>query len=97
MFLSTHDDWEHYPELRSRITGVFATLVAVPLKFGGVVHAALVLTMRREHRFMASDRAFLAVVAAPGCDLGQIGYETALLAHRVAYALEPEARVDGQW
>lgn len=43
------------------------------------------------------DRAFLAVVAAPGCDLGQIGYETALLAHRVAYALEPEARPDGQW
>jgi predicted regulator of Ras-like GTPase activity (Roadblock/LC7/MglB family) len=43
------------------------------------------------------DRAFLAVVAAPGCDLGQIGYETALLAHRVAYALEPEARADGRW
>ncbi|MEV4411731.1 roadblock/LC7 domain-containing protein [Catellatospora sp. NPDC049609] len=43
------------------------------------------------------DRAFLAVVAAPGCDLGQIGYETALLAHRVAYALEPEARAGEQW
>ncbi|MBV1854235.1 roadblock/LC7 domain-containing protein [Catellatospora tritici] len=41
------------------------------------------------------DRAFLAVVTAPGCDLGQIGYETALLAHRVAYALEPGARTEG--
>jgi hypothetical protein len=42
------------------------------------------------------DRAHLAVLSAPGCDLGQIGYETALLAHRVASALEPGARVAGQ-
>jgi uncharacterized protein len=39
-----------------------------------------------------SDRAFLAVQAAAGADLGQIGYETALLAQRVASALEPAAR-----
>jgi predicted regulator of Ras-like GTPase activity (Roadblock/LC7/MglB family) len=42
------------------------------------------------------DRAQLAVLGAAGCDLGQIGYETALLAHRVANALEPGARVVGQ-
>ncbi len=42
------------------------------------------------------DRAQLAVLGAPGCDLGQIGYETALLAHRVASALEPGARIAGQ-
>jgi predicted regulator of Ras-like GTPase activity (Roadblock/LC7/MglB family) len=42
------------------------------------------------------DRAHLAVLAAPGCDLGQTGYETALLAQRVATALEPGARVPGQ-
>lgn len=42
------------------------------------------------------DRAHLAVLAAPGCDLGQTGYETALLAQRVAVALEPGARVPGQ-
>jgi uncharacterized protein len=42
------------------------------------------------------DRAQLAVLGSSGCDLGQIGYETALLAHRVASALEPGARVAGQ-
>jgi predicted regulator of Ras-like GTPase activity (Roadblock/LC7/MglB family) len=40
----------------------------------------------------AADRAFLAVQATPGADLGQVGYETAILAQRVASALEPAAR-----
>ena len=39
-----------------------------------------------------ADRAFLAVVAQPGADLGQVGYETAVLAQRVAVALEPAPR-----
>jgi predicted regulator of Ras-like GTPase activity (Roadblock/LC7/MglB family) len=39
-----------------------------------------------------ADRAHLAVLAKPGADLGQVGYETALLAQRVATALEPGAR-----
>jgi predicted regulator of Ras-like GTPase activity (Roadblock/LC7/MglB family) len=42
------------------------------------------------------DRAQLAVLGSAGCDLGQVGYETALLAHRVSSALEPGARVLGQ-
>jgi predicted regulator of Ras-like GTPase activity (Roadblock/LC7/MglB family) len=40
-----------------------------------------------------ADRAFLAVLAQPGADLGQVGYETAVLAQRVASALEPARRV----
>jgi uncharacterized protein len=39
-----------------------------------------------------ADRAFLAVLAQPGADLGQVGYETAILAQRVATALEPAVR-----
>jgi predicted regulator of Ras-like GTPase activity (Roadblock/LC7/MglB family) len=39
-----------------------------------------------------ADRAFLAVQARPGADLGQVGYETAVLAQRVATALEPATR-----
>ena len=39
-----------------------------------------------------ADRAFLAVLAQPGADLGQVGYESAVLAQRVASALEPAAR-----
>ena len=43
-----------------------------------------------------ADRAHLAVLAEPGADLGQVGYETALLAQRVATALEPGARPSAQ-
>jgi predicted regulator of Ras-like GTPase activity (Roadblock/LC7/MglB family) len=39
-----------------------------------------------------ADRAFLAVLAQPGADLGQVGYESALLAQRVDSALEPTPR-----
>ena len=39
-----------------------------------------------------ADRAYLAVLAQPGADLGQVGYESAVLAQRVASALEPAAR-----
>ena len=42
-----------------------------------------------------ADRAHLAVLAQPGADLGQVGYETAVLAQRVATALEPGARPAG--
>lgn len=37
-------------------------------------------------------RALLGVLAAPGCDLGQVGYETATLVQRVADVLEPASR-----
>jgi predicted regulator of Ras-like GTPase activity (Roadblock/LC7/MglB family) len=38
------------------------------------------------------DHALIGVLAAAGCDLGQVGYETAMLVHRVADALEPTTR-----
>lgn len=38
------------------------------------------------------DRALIGVLAVPGCDLGQVGYETAMLVRRVADALEPAPR-----
>jgi predicted regulator of Ras-like GTPase activity (Roadblock/LC7/MglB family) len=41
---------------------------------------------------MVGDRALIGVLAAPGCDLGQVGYETAMLVQRVADALEPGLR-----
>jgi len=39
-----------------------------------------------------ADRAYLAVLTQPGADLGQVGYESAVLAKRIAGALEPAAR-----
>jgi predicted regulator of Ras-like GTPase activity (Roadblock/LC7/MglB family) len=41
------------------------------------------------------DRALIGVLAVPGCDLGQVGYETAMLVRRVADALEPAPRQSG--
>jgi predicted regulator of Ras-like GTPase activity (Roadblock/LC7/MglB family) len=38
------------------------------------------------------DLALVGVLAEAGCDLGQVGYETAMLVHRVADALEPASR-----
>jgi predicted regulator of Ras-like GTPase activity (Roadblock/LC7/MglB family) len=38
------------------------------------------------------ELALVGVLAAAGCDLGQVGYETAMLVHRVADALEPATR-----
>ena len=38
------------------------------------------------------SRALLGVLAAPGCDLGQVGYESAMLVRRIADALEPRSR-----
>lgn len=40
-----------------------------------------------------AERGQLAVLAEPGCDLGQVGYESALLVQKVASALEPAPRV----
>jgi len=39
------------------------------------------------------DGAHLAVLASAGCDLGQVGYEMALLVERVGLALSPAVRV----
>jgi PAS domain S-box-containing protein len=93
VFLGTLDEWEQYFELRSRIEGVFATLAAVPLTFGGVVQAALVLTMREEHRFMAADRAFLAALAdqaAHALERARLFEERAYVARMLQAGLLPE-------
>jgi PAS domain S-box-containing protein len=93
VFLGTHDEWEHYVDLRSRIEGVFGTLAAVPLTFAGVVRAALVLTMRREHRFMAADRAFLAALAdqaAHALERARLFEERAYVARMLQAGLLPD-------
>jgi PAS domain S-box-containing protein len=93
VFLGTHDEWEHYVDLRSRIDGVFATLAAVPLTFAGVVRAALVLTMRQEHRFMAGDRAFLAALAdqaAHALERARLFEERAYVARTLQAGLLPD-------
>ena len=60
---------------------------------GGAVNQVIV---EMEHGFLfvtsISDGSCLAVLAAPSCDIGLIGYEMALLVSRVGDALTPELR-----
>jgi PAS domain S-box-containing protein len=93
VFLGTHDEWEHYVDLRSKIEGLFGTLAAVPLSYGGVVSAALVLTMRSERRFMAADRAFLEALAdqaAHALERARLFEERAYVARTLQAGLLPE-------
>jgi PAS domain S-box-containing protein len=93
VFLGTHDEWEHYVDLRSKIEGLFGTLAAVPLSYGGVVSAALVLTMRSERRFMAADRAFLEALAdqaAHALERARLFEERAYVAQTLQAGLLPE-------
>jgi serine phosphatase RsbU (regulator of sigma subunit) len=65
----------------------------VPLKFGGVVRAALVLTMREQHRFMAADRAFLAALAdqaAHALERARLFEERAYVARTLQAGLLPD-------
>lgn len=43
-----------------------------------------------------SDGSCLAVLAAPGCDIGQVAYEMTLLVDRVGQLLTPELRAELQ-
>jgi len=43
-----------------------------------------------------ADRALLAVLATPGCDLGLVGYESTLLVRRVGAVLTPTTRQEIQ-
>jgi len=89
---------EHADQLAA-ITGGLASLTegAARVLSTGIVRQAVVDMDGGVLLIMAvADRARLAVLASPGCDLGQVGYETALLAHRVAAVLEPGIRVPGQ-
>lgn len=64
---------------------------------GGVVNQVIV-EMERGFLFVTSisDGSCLAVLAAPGCDIGLIGYEMALLVSRVGDALTPAMRAQLQ-
>jgi serine phosphatase RsbU (regulator of sigma subunit) len=97
VYLETLDDWEPYPELRSRITGRFQAMVVVPLCFGGAITGALVLCHTDPRRFMAADRAFLASLAdqaAHALERARLYEERAYVARTLQAGLLPERLVD---
>ena len=66
--------------------------------FGGGTVTQTVVEMERGYLLVmaVSDGSCLAVLAAPSCDLGIIGYEMALLVARTGAVLTPELRAELQ-
>jgi predicted regulator of Ras-like GTPase activity (Roadblock/LC7/MglB family) len=66
--------------------------------FGGGTVTQTVVEMERGYLLImaVSDGSCLAVLAAPSCDIGIIGYEMALLVARTGAVLTPELRAELQ-
>jgi uncharacterized protein len=66
--------------------------------FGGGTVTQTVVEMERGYLLVmaVSDGSCLAVLAAPSCDIGIIGYEMALLVARTGAVLTPELRAELQ-
>ena len=97
VYLATLDDWEHYPELRTRIEGRFAAMAAVPMAFAGAVRGALLLCLKHEHQFMAADRSFLASLAdqtAHALERARLFEERAYVANTLQTGLLPDRLAD---
>lgn len=59
---------------------------------GGVLQTIIEMDGGYLFLMSISDGSCLAVLASRGCDVGQVGYEMALLVERVGQALTPAAR-----
>jgi PAS domain S-box-containing protein len=97
VYLATRDDWEHYPDLRSRIEGRYAAMATVPLAFAGVVSAALILCITHDRQFFAADRAFLAALAdqaAHALERARLFEERAYIARTLQTGLLPDRLPD---
>ena len=93
VYLATRDEWEHYPDVRSRIQGRYAAMAVVPLTFAGVVSAALVLCLARERHFVAADRSFLAALtdqAGHALERARLFEERAYVARMLQTGLLPD-------
>ncbi|WP_100448169.1 roadblock/LC7 domain-containing protein [Glycomyces xiaoerkulensis] len=77
------------------ITSGLASLTtgaAKVLDAGRVRHSAIDMDEGVLLLMAVAERAYVAVLATAGADLGQVGYETAVLVKRVYAALEPDSR-----
>jgi predicted regulator of Ras-like GTPase activity (Roadblock/LC7/MglB family) len=84
-------------QLSAVISGLASlTVGAARLMSAGVVRQTIVDMDAGVLLVMAvGQHALIGVLATAGCDLGQVGYETAMLAHRVADAIGPQVRPAG--
>src|SRR5690625_4993415 len=86
---------ERGEQLAAVVSGLASLTVGASLILdaGGVQQTLVEMTNGFLLVMAVGDGAHLAVLSAAGSDLGQVGYEMALLVERVGAALNPAARV----
>jgi len=91
MAMSSSLDRASAEQLAAIISGMVSLGNGVSGCFGFDGLEQVIVTMRRGFLFMSaiSDGSCLGVVAAKGCDMGLVGYQTTLLVERAGTVLTP--------
>jgi uncharacterized protein len=98
MAVSERLDRARADQLAAVASGLASLTQGAARIFGGGTVTQTVVEMERGFLVVmsVSDGSCLAVLAAPSCDLGLIGYEMALLVARTGEVLTPELRAELQ-
>jgi predicted regulator of Ras-like GTPase activity (Roadblock/LC7/MglB family) len=98
MAVSERLDRARADQLAAVASGLASLTQGAARIFGGGTVTQTVVEMERGFLLVmsVSDGSCLAVLAAPSCDLGLIGYEMALLVARTGEVLTPELRAELQ-
>src|SRR5439155_25694837 len=86
-------------QLAAIAAGVVSLTQGTSRYFNGGSVLQTIIEMDGGYLFLMSisDGSCLAVLASRTCDVGQVGYEMALLVERVGQALTPAARTSVSW
>ncbi|MFL5882349.1 MAG: roadblock/LC7 domain-containing protein [Actinomycetota bacterium] len=98
MAVSERLDRARADQLAAVASGLASLTQGAARIFGGGMVTQTVVEMENGFLFVmsVSDGSCLAVLAAPSCDIGLIGYEMALLVARTGEVLTPELRAELQ-
>jgi predicted regulator of Ras-like GTPase activity (Roadblock/LC7/MglB family) len=98
MAVSERLDRARADQLAAVASGLASLTQGAARHFGGGRVNQTIVEMERGFLFVTavSDGSCLAVLAAPSCDIGLIGYEMALLVARTGEVLTPELRAELQ-
>jgi predicted regulator of Ras-like GTPase activity (Roadblock/LC7/MglB family) len=98
MAVSERLDRDRADQLAAVASGLASLTQGAAKLFGGGKVTQTVVEMEKGFLLVmaVSDGSCLAVLAAPSCDIGLIGYEMALLVARTGEVLTPELRAELQ-
>jgi predicted regulator of Ras-like GTPase activity (Roadblock/LC7/MglB family) len=98
MAVSERLDRTRADQLAAVASGLASLTQGAARIFGGGTVTQTIVEMQQGFLFVmsVSDGSCLAVLAAPSCDIGLVGYEMALLVARTGEVLTPELRAELQ-